>query len=92
MAKQTDPLYIKKHDRTIESVPIERVMTARKRNHNKERLMGFLNNDDNWVNATLIVGLDGEPVNISLLSLQLDVIAEQLIEINQGIKELNNAV
>lgn len=82
-------VYVKSHDLTTESVSLDRVMTPRKRNRAHERTMGFLNKNQHWVNATVLVDLDGNPVDMAGISLKLDIVVEQLIEMNE---RLNNAV
>ena len=83
MGKLKDNLNVQRFRQTAKPVRLQSVMTARKRNAAHERTMGFLDNEGHWVNAVVLVGLDGLPVDLASITLKLDVIAEALLEINE---------
>ncbi|KKK70146.1 hypothetical protein LCGC14_2926900, partial [marine sediment metagenome] len=81
---------IPSYRRPTRSVKIGPVMSPRKRNHNKERTMSFLNSGGDWVNATLLVDLDGNPINLPMMAATQEAILGILVEINQKLENMGD--
>lgn len=57
-------------------------MVPRAANRKKERLMAFLNEDDHFVSATVIVGPNGKMADPMLVPAKLDAIHKELVKLN----------
>lgn len=88
--KLRDNLNIPIYRRPTKSVRIDSVMSPRKRNRNRERTMSFLNDNSDWVNATVLVGLDGKPIDMELLVATQEAILDELRELNQNLSTIGD--
>ena len=52
--------------------------------------MSFLNSGGDWVNATLLVDLDGNPINLPMMAATQEAILGILVEINQKLENMGD--
>ncbi len=88
MGTLKDNLNIPAWRRKKNPIRLQSVMTPRKKNRSGERTMSILDDEGNWVNAVVLVGFDGLPVNMAVVASDLDSIHQELIKLNLQITDL----
>ena len=54
--------------------------------------MSFIDQNGDWVNATVLVGLDGKPIDMALLVAAQEAILGVLVEISQKLDTLGEHI
>ena len=54
--------------------------------------MSFIDQNGDWVNATVLVGLDGKPIDMTLLVAAQEAILDELRELNQKLSERGDSI